>query len=142
MLEHTTPVFYTPSSSPRVSYKVNTSTRRVNTEFYCGKKNDSGSLLRSTHAEGSDSSSSWITQRLCEHIMSFNFPPPARDDRGRGRGRGQPPRSSKYMGGGTMKSGQGVFPIIPDDNTAFAFVEFIQSRGSFILLSKFGPGAP
>jgi len=41
-----------------------------------------------------------------------------------------------------MKSAQGVYPIIPDDDTAFAFVEFIHSRGSAILLAKEGPGAP
>jgi len=41
-----------------------------------------------------------------------------------------------------MKSSQGVFPIIPDDDTAFDLVEFIHSTGSAILLSKNGPGAP
>ena len=41
-----------------------------------------------------------------------------------------------------MKSAQGVYPVIPDDDTAFAFVEFIHSRGSAILLAKGGPGAP
>ncbi len=41
-----------------------------------------------------------------------------------------------------MKSAQGVFPIIPDDDNAFAFVEFIHSGGSSILLDKMGPGAP
>jgi hypothetical protein len=32
-----------------------------------------------------------------------------------------------------MKSAQGVYPIILDDDTAFAFVEFIHNRGSAIL---------
>jgi len=41
-----------------------------------------------------------------------------------------------------MKSAQGVYPIIPDDDTAFTFVEFIHSRGSAILLAKDGPGTP
>ncbi len=41
-----------------------------------------------------------------------------------------------------MKSAQGVFPIIADNDIAFAFVEFIHSRGSHILLSTLGPGAP
>ena len=41
-----------------------------------------------------------------------------------------------------MKSAQGVIPIIPDDDTAFAFVEFIHSRGSTILQANMGPGAP
>ncbi len=41
-----------------------------------------------------------------------------------------------------MKSAQGVFPIIPDDDTAFAFVEFIHIRGSAILLALEGPSAP
>jgi hypothetical protein len=41
-----------------------------------------------------------------------------------------------------MKSAQGVYPIIPDDDTAFAFVEFIHSRGSAILFTKEGPSAP
>jgi hypothetical protein len=61
--------------------------------------------------------------------MSFNFPLPARDGRGRGKGRGNPPRSGKFRGGAPMKSAQSVFPIIPDDDTAFAFVEFIHVRG-------------
>jgi len=41
-----------------------------------------------------------------------------------------------------MKSAQGVFPIIPDDDTAFAFMEFIHSSGSAILQPNMGPGAP
>jgi hypothetical protein len=41
-----------------------------------------------------------------------------------------------------MKSAQGVFPIIPDDDTSFAFVEFIHTRGSGILLTENGPRAP
>jgi len=41
-----------------------------------------------------------------------------------------------------MKSAHGVYSVIPDDDTAFAFVEFIHSRGSAILLAKEGPGAP
>ena len=41
-----------------------------------------------------------------------------------------------------MKSAQGIFPIIPDDDTAFAFVEFLHSKGSAILLDRMGPGAP
>ena len=41
-----------------------------------------------------------------------------------------------------MKSALSVFPIIPDDDMAFAFVEFIHSRGSVIMLTKEGPGAP
>jgi len=41
-----------------------------------------------------------------------------------------------------MKSAQGVFPIILDDDTAFVFVEFIHSRGSAILLTKEDPGSP
>ena len=32
-----------------------------------------------------------------------------------------------------MKSAQGVYPIIPDDDTSFAFVEFVHNRGSVIL---------
>jgi len=56
--------------------------------------------------------------------------------------RGQPPRPSKYRGGAPIKSVQGVFTIIPDKDIAFAFVEFIHSMGSDILLSTLGPGAP
>ena len=41
-----------------------------------------------------------------------------------------------------MKSAKGAFLIIPDDDTTFAFVEFIHSRGSSILLDRMGPGAP
>ena len=41
-----------------------------------------------------------------------------------------------------MKSARGVYPVIPDDDTAFAFVEFIHSRGLAILLAKEGQGAP
>ena len=41
-----------------------------------------------------------------------------------------------------MKSAQSVFPIIQDDDTTFAFVEFIHTRGSAILTTTFGPGAP
>jgi hypothetical protein len=41
-----------------------------------------------------------------------------------------------------MKSAHGVYPIVPNDDTAFAFVEFIHTRGSAIWLAKEGPGAP
>jgi hypothetical protein len=41
-----------------------------------------------------------------------------------------------------MKSAQGVYPVIPNDDTAFAFVEFIHSRGSATPIAKEGPGAP
>ncbi len=41
-----------------------------------------------------------------------------------------------------MKFAQGVYPIFPDDDTAFAFVEFIHTRGSTILQATGGPGAP
>jgi len=44
-----------------------------------------------------------------------------------------PPRSGKYRDGGPMKSAQGVYPIISDDATTFAFVEFVRNRGSAIL---------
>jgi len=75
--------------------------------------------------------------------MSFNFSLPAKDGRGRCRDKGQPPRSGKYRGGAPLKSAQGVFPIIPDDDTAFAFMEFIHSRGSTIhLTSQHGSRSP
>jgi len=64
------------------------------------------------------------------------------EGKGRGRGRGQLPISGKYRGGAAMKSAQGVYPVIPDEDTAFAFVDFIHSRGSAILQTKEGPGAP
>jgi hypothetical protein len=41
-----------------------------------------------------------------------------------------------------MKSAKGVYPIIPDDDIAFAFVEFVHNRGSAILQAAGGPGAP
>ena len=74
--------------------------------------------------------------------MSYKFLPPAADGRGKGRGRGHPPRSGKYKGGAPIKSAQGVYPIIPDEDTTFAFVEFIHNRGSAILQAAGGPGAP
>jgi len=41
-----------------------------------------------------------------------------------------------------MKSAQGVYPVIPDEDTSFAFVEFIHTRGTAILQAAGGPGAP
>jgi hypothetical protein len=41
-----------------------------------------------------------------------------------------------------MKSAQSVYPIIPDEDTTFAFVEFIHNRGSAILHATGGLGAP
>jgi len=41
-----------------------------------------------------------------------------------------------------MKSAQGLYPIIPDHDTAFAFVEFLHYRGTAILQAVGGPGAP
>jgi hypothetical protein len=41
-----------------------------------------------------------------------------------------------------MKSAQGVYPIILDDDTSFAFVEFVHNKGSAILQAAGGPGAP
>ena len=40
-----------------------------------------------------------------------------------------------------MKSAQGLYPIIPDDDIAFAFMEFIHYRGSAILQAA-GSSAP
>ena len=41
-----------------------------------------------------------------------------------------------------MKSAQGIYPIIPDSDTAFAFVEFLHYRGNAILQAACGLGAP
>jgi len=41
-----------------------------------------------------------------------------------------------------MKSAQNVYPVIPDDDTTYSFVEFIHTRGSDILPATAGPGAP
>ena len=41
-----------------------------------------------------------------------------------------------------MKSAQNVYPIIPDDDTAYSFVEFIHTRGSDIMSTTAGLGAP
>ncbi len=41
-----------------------------------------------------------------------------------------------------MKSAQGVYPVIPDEETTFAFVEFIHTRGTAILQAAGGPVAP
>ena len=41
-----------------------------------------------------------------------------------------------------MKSAQGLYPIIPDNDTAFAFVEFLYYRGTAILQTAGGSGAP
>ena len=41
-----------------------------------------------------------------------------------------------------MKSVQSVFSIIPNDDTSFAFVEFIHTRGSAIMAATACPGAP
>jgi hypothetical protein len=41
-----------------------------------------------------------------------------------------------------MKSAQGIYPIIPDNDTAFAFVEFVHCRGTTILQSTGGSIAP
>jgi hypothetical protein len=41
-----------------------------------------------------------------------------------------------------MKSAQGVYPVIPDEDTTFAFVEFIHTRGTAILQAVGSLGAP
>ncbi len=41
-----------------------------------------------------------------------------------------------------MRSAQNVYPIIPDDDTTYSFVEFIHTQGSDILSATVGPGAP
>jgi len=41
-----------------------------------------------------------------------------------------------------MKSAQGLYPIIPDNDTTFAFVEFLHCRGTAILQATGGSGAP
>jgi len=41
-----------------------------------------------------------------------------------------------------MKSAQGVYPIILDDDTTFVFVEFIHNKGPTILQASGGQGAP
>jgi len=41
-----------------------------------------------------------------------------------------------------MISTQSIFPIISDDDTSFAFVEFIHTRSSAFLTATFGPGGP
>jgi len=41
-----------------------------------------------------------------------------------------------------MKSAQGVYPVIPDEGTAFAFVDFIHTRGTTILQAAGGLNAP
>jgi len=41
-----------------------------------------------------------------------------------------------------MKSAQGVYPVIADNDTAFAFVEFLHYRGSAILQAACGPRSP
>ena len=41
-----------------------------------------------------------------------------------------------------MKSAQGLYPIISDNDTAFAFVEFLHYMGTAILQAAGGTGAP
>jgi hypothetical protein len=41
-----------------------------------------------------------------------------------------------------MKSAQGLYLIIPDNDTAFAFVELLHYRGTAILQAAGGSGAP
>ena len=41
-----------------------------------------------------------------------------------------------------MKLAQGVYPVIADNDTAFAFVEFLHYRGTTILQPVGGPTAP
>jgi len=41
-----------------------------------------------------------------------------------------------------MRSAQNVYPIIPEDDTSYSFVEFIRTRGSDILSATIGQGAP
>ena len=41
-----------------------------------------------------------------------------------------------------MKSAQGLYPIIPGNDTAFAIVEFLHHRGTAILQAAGGSGAP
>jgi hypothetical protein len=41
-----------------------------------------------------------------------------------------------------MKSAQRIYPITPDNDTAFTFVEFVHYRGTTILQATGGPGAP
>ena len=41
-----------------------------------------------------------------------------------------------------MKSAQGLYPIIPDTDTAYAFVEFLHNKGTAILQAAGGPSAP
>ena len=41
-----------------------------------------------------------------------------------------------------MKSAQGLYPIVPDDDTTFAFMEFLHYRGTTILQAAGGLSAP
>jgi hypothetical protein len=41
-----------------------------------------------------------------------------------------------------MKSAHGVYQILPDDDTTFAFVESIHNKGSAILQASGEPRAP
>ncbi len=41
-----------------------------------------------------------------------------------------------------MKSAQGLYPFIPDNDTSFAFVEFLHYKGTAILQATDGSGAP
>jgi len=40
------------------------------------------------------------------------------------------------------KSAQGLYHIIPDNDTAFTFVEFLHYKGTAVLHAVGGPGAP
>jgi len=110
---------------------------RITPDNYCGINRLSERITRSSEFE-----TSWlfIQDRIKE--MSFNFAPPTTKGGGRGRGRGNPPRSGKYRGVGPMKSAQGLYPIIPDNDTAFAFVEFLHYRRTAIMQAAGGSGAP
>ena len=41
-----------------------------------------------------------------------------------------------------MMSAQGLYPIIQDGDTTFAFVEFLHCKGTAILQAAGGPSAP
>jgi hypothetical protein len=53
-----------------------------------------------------------------------------------------PPQVREVQRWRTNEVGKGVYPIIQDDDTTFAFAEFIHNKGSAILHAAGGPRAP
>jgi hypothetical protein len=64
--------------------------------------------------------------------MFYKIPAPKAASRGRGRSKGYPPWPN-YGRATPMKSAQGAYPTCPNDETAIAFVEFINTQGTRVL---------